>query len=32
MKAIKFLALALVALIGMTACSSDDKEYTQEWT
>ena len=31
MKAIKFLALALVALIGMTACS-DDKEYTQEWT
>lgn len=31
MKAIKFLALMLVALIGMTACS-DDKEYTQEWT
>jgi hypothetical protein len=32
MKAIKFLALALVALIGMTACSSDDKERIQEWT
>jgi hypothetical protein len=31
MKAIKFFALMLVALIGMTACS-DDKEYTREWT
>lgn len=26
MKAIKFLALALVALLGMTACSNDDDE------
>lgn len=32
MKAIKFLAMMLVALIGMTACSNDDKEYIQEWT
>ena len=32
MKAIKFFAMALVALVGMTACSSDDKENIKEWT
>lgn len=30
MKAIKFLALMLVALVGMTACSSDDEEKKPE--
>ncbi|MBO4430954.1 MAG: hypothetical protein J5790_06405 [Bacteroidaceae bacterium] len=32
MKAITFLALMLVALVGMTSCSSDDKESFREWT
>ena len=31
MKAIQLIALTLIAMIGMTACSNDDKDY-QEWT
>lgn len=31
MKAIKFLALMLVALVGMTSCNDDDKENIQVW-
>ena len=31
MKAIKFIAMMLIAMVGMTSCSNDDKDY-QEWT
>ena len=32
MKAIKFIAMMLIAMVGMTSCSNDDKERIQEWT